>query len=140
MFKVRPQNNVVLESCLGCFQIPIRVGGKCRCAIGRESINKLMLITGKAAILAAREYAFYPFGSSTLTSAATMESPSPIAIGLANCASNCSSSSSRLCRFHTQMRLWCGRNLKHGLLGRVPRTVIRTRCRFFVAPFTFGGH
>ena len=52
-----------------------------------------MLITGKAAILAAaltveaailtaREFAFYPFGSSTLTSAATMESPSPIAIGL----------------------------------------------------------
>ena len=24
MFKVRPKDNVVLESCLGCFQIPIR--------------------------------------------------------------------------------------------------------------------
>ena len=90
MFKVRPQDNVVLESCHGCFQIPIRAGEKC--ALGRESIDKLMQITGKAAILAAaltveaailtaREYAFYPFGSSTLTSAATMESPSPIAIG-----------------------------------------------------------
>ena len=28
MFKVRPQDNVVLESCLGCFQIPMRMGGK----------------------------------------------------------------------------------------------------------------
>ena len=27
MFKVRPQDNVVLESCLGCFQIPLRMGG-----------------------------------------------------------------------------------------------------------------
>ncbi len=26
MFKVRPQDNVVLESCFGCFQIPIRMG------------------------------------------------------------------------------------------------------------------
>ena len=38
-------------------------------------------LTVEAAILTAREFAFYPFGSSTLTSAATMESPSPIAIG-----------------------------------------------------------
>ena len=27
MFKVRPKDNVVLESCLGCFQIPIRNPG-----------------------------------------------------------------------------------------------------------------
>ncbi len=26
MFKVRPQDHVVLESCLGCFQIPLRFG------------------------------------------------------------------------------------------------------------------
>ena len=32
MFKVRPQDNVVLESCHGCFQIPIRMGEKRRCA------------------------------------------------------------------------------------------------------------
>ena len=38
-------------------------------------------LTGKTAILAAHECAFYPSGSSTLTSAATMESPSTIAIG-----------------------------------------------------------
>ena len=72
---------------------PNTYGEERRCALGRESIDKLMQITGKAAILAAaltgkaailaaHEYAFYPFGSSTLTSAATMESPSPIAIGL----------------------------------------------------------
>ena len=89
---------------------PNTYGEERRCALGRESIDKLMQITGRAAILAAaltgkaailaaaltgraailaaREYAFYPFGSSTLTSAATMESPSPIAIGLVNCASN----------------------------------------------------
>jgi hypothetical protein len=35
MFKVRPQDNVVLESCLGCFQIPIRMGEKRRCAPDR---------------------------------------------------------------------------------------------------------
>ena len=32
MFKVRPQDNVVLESCHGCFQIPMRMGEKRRCA------------------------------------------------------------------------------------------------------------
>ena len=32
MFKVRLQDNVVLESCHGCFQILIRMGEKRRCA------------------------------------------------------------------------------------------------------------
>jgi hypothetical protein len=32
MFKVRPKDNVVLESCHGCFQIPMRMGEKRRCA------------------------------------------------------------------------------------------------------------
>ena len=42
----------------------------------------LAALTGTAAILAAHECAFtYPSGSSTLTSAATTESPSPISIG-----------------------------------------------------------
>ena len=42
----------------------------------------LAALTGTAAILAAHENAFtYPSVSNTLTSAATMESPSPISIG-----------------------------------------------------------
>ena len=42
----------------------------------------LAALTGTAAILAAHEYSFtYPSVSSTLTNAATMESPSPISIG-----------------------------------------------------------
>ena len=49
MFKVRPQDNVVLERCLGCFQIPIRMGEKRRCALAagahlRNSPPSLLMI------------------------------------------------------------------------------------------------
>ena len=48
MFKVRPQDNVVLESCHGCFQMPIRMG--------EEEMRQLRACVGTNAMINYRRF------------------------------------------------------------------------------------